>query len=191
MTRNILLILMSVIFTNARGQSDLNQDSIQNIISLNLNKIESYKTTLDKNIIETYLIGNWKFINIQTFEGKVLDSIKIEFFDRIGELHTFKPEKAIRSDIKFSENKRYEVFDKPQNESSTGKWTYENNNRRILLTYDKPYLPDFLKEVNPNFPGIKDRDILIFKLSANELYTMELYPINEFEKWFYLCYYKK
>lgn len=182
---------MSVIFINARGQSDLNQDSIQNIISLNLKKIESYKTTLDKNIIENYLIGNWKFINIQTFEGKVLDSVKIEFFDRIGELHTFKPEKAIRSDIKFSENKRYEVFDKPQNESSTGKWTYENNNKRILLTYDKPYLPDFMKKVNPNFPGIIDRDIFIFKLNANELYTMELYPINEFEQWFYLCYYKK
>ncbi len=173
------------------GQTKIEQDSIRNIIESNFKKIDSFKTKLDKVTVENYLIGTWKFVNLQTTDGKILDSLKIQFYDSQGNLHSFKPEKAKRSDIKFSSDKRYVIFENPQNETSNGHWIYEFKNKRILLTYDKPYIPNDIKKLGIQIPGIPSDNLYIFKITKTELYLLELYPISEYEQWFHLRYYKK
>ena len=173
------------------GQTRAEQDSIRNLLDNNFKKIDSYKTTLNKSTVESYLIGTWKFVNLQTTEGKILDSLKIQYYGSDGYLRSFKPEEAIRSDIKFSSDKRYVVFDNPQNETSKGSWTYEFNNKRVLLTYDKPYIPNDIKKLGLPIPGIPSDNLYIYKITKTELFLIELYPISEYEQWFNLRYYKK
>ena len=191
MKKNILIICLGLFTQNLTAQSEFQQDSFIKVSENNIKKIESYRTKLDKITIEKYLTGTWKFINIQTSEGKVLDSIKIEYYHDDGELQTFQTEKKVWSNLKFTNTNRYEIFDNPQDERSKGKWEYSAKSKSIVLTYDKQYYPNPMMKTILKIPGLKEESFFIYKITTAELYIMELYPVSDHEQWFYLRYYKK
>ena len=175
---------------------DSKVDSVRNITLQNLKKLASYNTDLPGKDIENFLVGSWRFICLETTKGVLIDTLKIEYYDSEGYYHHFKPEKAIRPDIVFSAGQRYERLDTPMTNESTGSWHYEDSTKILNLEYDKPYFAPDLESLMKRIPtlklaGIKNKSFWIYKITNDELFIIEAYPINENEQWFNLAHYKK
>jgi len=187
----IVIILFSF---SCYSQSNGIHDSIGHIIEQNLKKLATYKTKLSKAEIENLLSGSWKFICLETSNGVKIDTMKTDYYDSEGNYHQSKPEKTEQPGLAFLAEKRYIRFDDPKTNASRGSWYYDDTFNALVLEYDSQYYPPDVESVMKNIlkiPGLKKEYIWLYKITTEDLFIMEQYPINENEKWFYLKYFKK
>lgn len=188
----IILIIIQFLFSyDVQGQTTTEIDSIRHRVEKNYEEISKFKTKASRKDIESLLIGTWKFINIQTIEGKIIDTLKIEYYDNTGVRHTNQPEIVKKPDMTFAKNHEYSIADNIPTNKSSGTWSYIDTVQALTLYYKKPYFPDPIMETVLKMPGLKSEDIWIYKITNDELYIMDRYPINEYENWVNLLYFRK
>ena len=160
----------------------------------NFELIDNVKTQKSGKKIKKLLVGNWKFEKLTDKNGKTI--------------FTANPNKSIqrtdqiyRPNIKIKKNGEYEFLNCKKPDCNKGTWEYDNTDKILRLTFDKP---QYNVEIDKLTPGLleqlkesgtliefKENYIEIAELSKTELIIIEHLPHNEFEFKYNLRVYNK
>tara|TARA_R110002049_G_scaffold2511_6_gene18405 strand:+ start:6734 stop:7291 length:558 start_codon:yes stop_codon:yes gene_type:complete len=161
----------------------------------NIEMIENIKTNKSKTEIEKLLIGHWEFIEMQTPEGKKIDTI----FHKIPNGTTGK-EIVERTNYFFLKTMSYATNSGIDNDTTNGTWMYRLPDKDVVLTFHEPVLPvdesmpeDYIKSLVEQgvIKPIEYSFFEIHKIDKNELWIIEHLPHSENELKYNLLYYKK
>lgn len=190
-TQLVLIILFTQVCASLFGQSADKNENIRKAILKNYNELESYKADLTQEQINNLLPGIWVFQEPKLSGFEIKNSFPIETI-LSDSSSIFQREFELRNPITFNKEGTYEYADRPMKASSSGKWIFEDTSNTMILEFSRPYYPmDSSMAISLKIPPLLEDKLRIFKLNEDELVLMETYPINNFEKWFYLICYKK
>jgi len=161
----------------------------------NIEMIEKIKTKKSKIEIEQLLIGHWEFIEMQTPEGKKIDTILHKIPNG-----TKGIEKVERTEYLFLEAMTYATNSGINKDTTNGTWIYRLLDKEVLLTFHEPILPvdksmpeDYIKSLVEQgvIKPIEYAFFEIHKIDKNELWIIEHLPHSENELNYNILYYKK
>jgi len=162
----------------------------------NLELINNVKTQKSGKEIKTLIVGEWEFVKLTDHKGKVISETE----------HTVSKsikanEKITRPNIKITQKGEYELINCNKPECEKGTWEYDETEKVLRLTFDKPqYNVDIDKLAPGLFEKLKESGSLIeftenimeiAELSKSELITIEHLPHNQYEFKYNLRVYKK
>lgn len=162
----------------------------------NLELIDKVKIQKSGKEISKLLVGEWEFVKLTDHNGNVITERKHSVSEPIN-----ATEKIIRPNIKIHNTGEYEFLNCNKSECEKGTWKYDETEKVLRLTFDKPqYNVDIDKLAPGLFEKLKESGSLIefteniieiAELSKSELIIIEHLPHNQYEFKYNLRIYKK
>ncbi len=187
-----VLALTSITSLIAQSNKAINKtDSVRQLVQQNLSEIFAHKTTLGKDSIEKFLVGQWTFKHLTNDSGQVLQS----FTPTINGLPLNKPSDfSDETDIVFYSNATYKRMYGDSSLADKGNWYFLDDEKQVVLVFDEPKMPAFMdSSMVKAFPMLlkEEESFRIQYISENTLKLFSLYPTSNYEQWYNLKVYEK